>query len=713
MKLTPQHRLFFAAILAAAVVAATVHLSLYAPVFDLVMTPHAQGGLIITRVAPGSLNARQVSQGGRLTRLGGIEMDGTLLIEEPDQLGTWESYNRFLDALGQLNAAVDQGTVSAEIDGEPVTLSARPRTIGDLPSMFWVQLAVGVLGFLIAAGVYAFRPRDRGAAHFAVTGLGLLLSATAATVYSTRELVMDGETVRLLSAVNWFGTLTFTAALVALLWEYPRTLGHRFPVPTIVYGAALLSWIGFVRQLFPDPGSVYLTILCLFSITFLFAWLQWRKTAAHPVERAALKWYLLSIYLGTGLFAAVILLPLALGTEPVASQGVMFVVFLLMFVGIALGITRYRLFDLDRWWLTAWIWFFGGLVVIGVDALLLWALGLTQGTSLALSLALVGWIYFPARQWLFSHLHRGGDERGRQIHRLIQELFSAEEVGQLAELWHKYLAREWDVLDLQIEPGSLSAPRIGNDAQTLAVPHLFGEQHLVLHHPHRGSRLFTRRDSEAATLLHQLARQALDGLSARHEAIEERRRIFGDLHDDVGSKLLSLLYRAKDPASGELARSALADLRDVVSQSDEGVLPLTDALADWRAEAQERLDDAGILLQWEQTVATDLPVSTFRLRHTACILREALNNVIKHAGGTTVTVRITETAGRLHLAIMDDGVGSDPETWREGRGMLNIRHRLNKLGGSVQWRRHAQAGCTLEVTVPLDQPLTPAGTPSR
>ena len=48
---------------------------------------------------------------------------------------------------------------------------------------------------------------------------------------------------------------------------------------------------------------------------------------------------------------------------------------------------------------------------------------------------------------------------------------------------------------------------------------------------------------------------------------EERERIYADLHDDLGAKLLQLIHTANDPRQADLARAVLQDLRDVVTRS--------------------------------------------------------------------------------------------------------------------------------------------------
>jgi signal transduction histidine kinase len=697
---TPQSRLVLAGLIIVFITAIASYLALQAPMLDIDFAADKEGGVVINNVKKHSLNEKVLYSGQTITSLNSIPLDADLLIEEPDQLGSWQKYNSFHERLTQIFYS-SPAALEAQLDGKTVVLTSRQRDISDLPLMFWFQIAVGAIAFLIAAGVYAFRHQDSGALHFVLAGLSLFISSSSAAIYSTRELIINGGTVHLFSIVNQSGAIFFTAALVALLWEYPKRIHTNRVIVPAIYLTALLCWACFALQIYPDTSTVYISTLALFSLSFLFAFIQWQNNADSPVARASLKWYLLSIYLGTGLFATLILLPVALGIEPPASQGLMFMVFLFMFIGIAFGITRYRLFDLDRWWFAAWMWFFGGLLVIAIDACLLWLLDINTDTSLALSLALIGWLYFPARQWLFAHFRDQKTDRNRQINELVNSLFRAETPAHLAELWQQFLANEFSVLDLQIANTSISEPYINNDAQYLLVPHLVENQHLILMHPTRGSRLFNHDDKQTVSLLYAIAKQALEALQTRLQAHEEKLRIFSDLHDDVGAKLLSLFYRSTDPNSSELARSALQDLRDVVSQPDSGVLALTAALADWRDETQQRLDDADLALHWQQSQMTDDEVSVHTLRHIARILREAINNILKHAEASKVEINIENKANILLISISDDGHATDPNSWLEGRGISNIKHRINQLNGHCEWRKNTIRGCTLDFKISL------------
>ena len=103
---------------------------------------------------------------------------------------------------------------------------------------------------------------------------------------------------------------------------------------------------------------------------------------------------------------------------------------------------------------------------------------------------------------------------------------------------------------------------------------------LGMRYPWRGRRLFSTTHK---TLTHELVRMMSYAEESRgayeRGSTEERRRIARDLHDDVGAKLLSLVYRAGDRGSADLARSALQDLRDVVSHTQHEQLTLEEALA--------------------------------------------------------------------------------------------------------------------------------------
>jgi signal transduction histidine kinase len=67
------------------------------------------------------------------------------------------------------------------------------------------------------------------------------------------------------------------------------------------------------------------------------------------------------------------------------------------------------------------------------------------------------------------------------------------------------------------------------------------------------------------------------------------------------------------------------------------------------------------------------------------IAGEALNNALKHAVATSVTVRIHAADDRIELEVLDNGIGFDPEMAKDGGGLglVGIRERVEKLGGAL------------------------------
>ena len=179
----------------------------------------------------------------------------------------------------------------------------------------------------------------------------------------------------------------------------------------------------------------------------------------------------------------------------------------------------------------------------------------------------------------------------------------------------------------------------------------------------------------------------------------ERERIYSDLHDDLGAKLLELVYRAESPENAALARSALQDLRDVVSKTRGQAATLLESLSEIEQESRQRLALADIELQWQQdddlrerTLDGATHLQLFR------IMREAITNVIRHAHAQALKVRIAEVSEILRIEIKDNGQGMHSA---DGRGKSSMRKRAEELSGHITWRGGTEGGTRVLLSVPL------------
>ena len=191
---------------------------------------------------------------------------------------------------------------------------------------------------------------------------------------------------------------------------------------------------------------------------------------------------------------------------------------------------------------------------------------------------------------------------------------------------------------------------------------------------------------------------------------EERERIMREMHDGLGSHLVSTLalLDREDVARDTVAqavRAALDDLRLMI----EALVPLdgdlVGALAMLRARLQPRLEAAGIRVEWR---VSDLPrIATLGQRTVLQVLRilqEAVTNVLKHAGARTLTVetRADDSGARPSVAveIADDGRGLDAAA-PGGRGLPSMHRRAADIGAFLAVER-AVRGTRVRLSIPLD-----------
>lgn len=184
-------------------------------------------------------------------------------------------------------------------------------------------------------------------------------------------------------------------------------------------------------------------------------------------------------------------------------------------------------------------------------------------------------------------------------------------------------------------------------------------------------------------------------------AVAERQRLFANLHDDIGAKLLTLIHSLHDPAHADLARAVMQDLRDIVSRSQLGPCTLLEALAQIREETEQRLDIVGSTLDWQQGQLPDPELDEASALHLFRISREAVTNALRHGHATRIRVRMQAADGILLLDVTDDGPGLAPDRALAGRGTSSMRARANELQGSIAWTPGTQGGTKVVLQFPL------------
>jgi two-component system sensor histidine kinase DevS len=245
------------------------------------------------------------------------------------------------------------------------------RPLSDLPGVFWFQVCAGVIGFLVSLWVFVLRPGVVGVRMFALAGMMILGFTAPAAVYSTRELAIDGGLFRALSTLNHLGAISFGVGLVGIFVMFPTPLVR--PRVLWVLPAVFIPWFVLdATRIAPDQSwGSRVPIMLETLLAIAFAIVQWRRAKGDARARASLRWFGVCVLTGASCFVFSVVGTTILGMLPPIPQGYSFGFFLLMHVGLALGLRQTRLFELNELSYLVLFWVVGALALVALDAAVL------------------------------------------------------------------------------------------------------------------------------------------------------------------------------------------------------------------------------------------------------------------------------------------------------------------------------------------------------
>jgi signal transduction histidine kinase len=200
--------------------------------------------------------------------------------------------------------------------------------------------------------------------------------------------------------------------------------------------------------------------------------------------------------------------------------------------------------------------------------------------------------------------------------------------------------------------------------------------------------------------------EQLRKLERSHAATEERHRILQDMHDGVGSQLLSTLMMAQNTELPQktlvtLLQECLDDMRlviDSLTPDDRDLLPV---LGNFRFRMEARFRAIGLQFEWHnQDMPDALEIEPDVGLNILRIVQEALANVLKHAQASRVEVQVVYRTSDLQVRVIDDGRGFDDRYRGAGRGVNNMQNRAQRIGGTLHIRP-LQPGTEVTLNVPL------------
>jgi signal transduction histidine kinase len=175
---------------------------------------------------------------------------------------------------------------------------------------------------------------------------------------------------------------------------------------------------------------------------------------------------------------------------------------------------------------------------------------------------------------------------------------------------------------------------------------------------------------------------------------EERNRISADMHDDLGAGMTTISMYS-ELAKSKLVDNPIPEIEKISSAANEllnkmnaiiwSMSSSNDSLGNMiayiRSYALEYFEDTGI--NCKINIPEKLPniqvIGEIR-RNVFLVVKEALNNILKHAKATEVSINLIRVEDELTLFIQDNGIGINMDNLRQfGNGLKNMKKRMKDV----------------------------------
>ena len=591
---------------------------------------------------------------------------------------------RMLIALGLIAMACAIGWAMQPATG-PTLNVLNWRPFGVHPAI-WVSLGVGFCAYAISTWIWSLKPLNPVTCLFAASGL-LTLLFTFSSTRSFMAAPLPESLMLTLQIVNVLSACGFGIVMICLFLIYPNRLPNwRWGMAgsIVVFGTwTLVRTFGPLRHLASVQPITLAEMLGIILIVFC----QIAYARHDPRQRAIAVWLGASVVLGAGAFIALVSIPNILGMHALVRAQYAFVSFLLIYAGLAVGLVRYRLFELGGWAFQLIFHACVAFAILAMDAVFIGILSLAPSLAFGLSLFATAFLYLPLRDYAWRRLTKSRAVDEAEIFRSVIATSLQPSGPQRATSWQHLLQNLYRPLELTAAPVNVDAPRLEAEGLALHLPAVADTSAILLRYPHDGRALFSPRDLAVAEQIIALMRHAEESRGAYDRGVsEERTRIARDIHDNIGAQLLRALH------------SGAAERKDAM---------IRDTLADLRAETADRLSPHGVSLSWRVDAQTERPLMPARIHALRSLVREATSNTIKHAKASTMTVTVSLDEAGVSLLVEDDGHGFTVDTVQLGHGLDNMKSRTEGLGG-VFSLSSAGAGTSLTARIPFAQEPLPS-----
>jgi len=205
-------------------------------------------------------------------------------------------------------------------------------------------------------------------------------------------------------------------------------------------------------------------------------------------------------------------------------------------------------------------------------------------------------------------------------------------------------------------------------------------------------------------------------IKQRLHEMQMRNRISGDLHDDVGNSISSILLLSKMAAAdggnnaalinkiSENAHEVIERINDIIWTTN----PKYDDGENLRSKIMNyivplcKMNNITLNINISETI-NNIKFAMESRKNIFLIAKEGISNILKHSGATEINFELTLRDKKITLEIRDNGTGFDSNIIYKGNGLHTMSARAESSGGKLLLDTHPGNGTKLLITIPLSR----------
>jgi signal transduction histidine kinase len=213
-------------------------------------------------------------------------------------------------------------------------------------------------------------------------------------------------------------------------------------------------------------------------------------------------------------------------------------------------------------------------------------------------------------------------------------------------------------------------------------------------------------------------KDALATIKTQNRLEEQRLKISRDLHDNIGAQLTFITssidnlkyvskgfndtFKEKLTAISSFTTDTIFQLRDTIWAMNHGEI----SYLEFEARIQAFIEKAqkatpGTHFTMTNNVTPSIKLDAVMNINVFRIIQEIINNTLKHAEATEVSIQAMNDAEKLYITIEDNGKGFDKEEVISGYGLQNIKKRAQDIGGFISLTSAIGKGVRVSLNIPL------------